>query len=53
MFLAMVDYMFDSIKESEQQIVEDDALSTVEKTDGFSECSRRVTGMWISDSFIC
>ena len=26
MFLAMVDYMFDSIKESEQQIVEDDAL---------------------------
>ena len=28
MFLAMVDYMFDSIKESEQQIVEDDALST-------------------------
>ena len=31
MFLAMVDYMFDSIKESEQQIVEDDALSTVEK----------------------
>ena len=31
MFLTMVDYMFDSIKESEQQIVEDDALSTVEK----------------------
>ena len=31
MFLAMVDYMFDSIKESEQQIVEDDVLSTVEK----------------------
>lgn len=31
MFLAMVDYMFDSIKESEQQIVEDNALSTVEK----------------------
>lgn len=30
MFLAMVDYMFDSIKESEQQIVEDDALSTVD-----------------------
>ena len=49
----MVDYMFDSIKESEQQIVEDDALSTVEKI-------RRILGvipesyrMWISDSFIC
>lgn len=31
MFYAMVDYMFDSIKESEQRIVEDPTLSTVEK----------------------
>lgn len=31
MFLAMVDYMFDSIKESEQQIVEDESLPTLEK----------------------
>lgn len=31
MFLAMVDYMFDSIKESEQRIVEDASLTTKEK----------------------
>lgn len=31
MFLAMVDYMFDSIKESEQRVVEDPKLSTKEK----------------------
>lgn len=31
LFLTMVDYIFNSIKESEQQIVEDDSLSTVEK----------------------
>lgn len=31
MFYAMVDYMFDSIKESERRIVEDDSLSTIEK----------------------
>ena len=31
LFLAMVDYMFDTIKESEQAVVEDDSLSTVEK----------------------
>lgn len=31
MFYEMVDYMFDCIKKSEQQIVEDDTLSTVEK----------------------
>lgn len=31
MFYAMVDYMFDSIKESERRIVEDESLSTVEK----------------------
>mgnify|MGYP002334782641 CR=1 FL=1 len=37
MFLAMVDYMFDSIKESEQQIVEDDALSTEDQTDSRSD----------------
>lgn len=31
LFLAMVDYLFDSIKESEKQVVEDKQLSTVEK----------------------
>ena len=31
LFLAMVDYMFDTIKESEQAVVEDTDLSTVEK----------------------
>lgn len=31
MFLAMVDYMFDSIKESEQQILESKELTTLEK----------------------
>lgn len=31
MFLAMVDYMFDSIKESEKRIVEDESLTTLEK----------------------
>lgn len=31
MFFAMVDYMFDSIKESEKQIVEDESLTTLEK----------------------
>lgn len=31
MFLDMVDYCFDSIKESEQQVLEDESLDTVEK----------------------
>ncbi len=31
LFLAMVDYMFDKVKESEQAVVEDGRLSTVEK----------------------
>ena len=31
LFLTMVDYMFDSIKESERIILEDDNLSTIEK----------------------
>lgn len=31
MFLAMVDYMFDSIKESEKHIVEDESLTTLDK----------------------
>lgn len=31
LFLAMVDYLFDSIKESERQVLEDDGLSTLEK----------------------
>ena len=31
LFLAVVDYMFDSIKESEKQVLQDDTLSTVDK----------------------
>lgn len=31
LFLAMVDYLFDSIKESERQVVENKELSTLEK----------------------
>ena len=31
LFLAMVDYLFDSIKECERQIVEDVSLTTIEK----------------------
>ena len=31
LFLAMVDYLFDSIKESEQRVLENDSLSTLEK----------------------
>jgi AcrR family transcriptional regulator len=31
LFLAMVDYLFDNIKESERQVLEDDSLSTIEK----------------------
>lgn len=31
LFLAMVDYLFDSIKESERQVLEDTRLSTLEK----------------------
>ncbi len=38
LFLTMVDYMFDSIKESERAILEDDSLSTVQKV-------RRILGV--------
>lgn len=31
LFLDMVDYLFDTIKESEQKIVKDTSLSTIEK----------------------
>lgn len=31
LFLTMVDYMFDTIKESEREVIEDEDLSTVEK----------------------
>jgi len=31
MFMAMVDYLFDSIKESEQQVLTDESLGTLEK----------------------
>ena len=46
LFLAMVDYLFDSIKESERQVLENEKLSTLEKI-------RAVTGKLISDSSIC
>lgn len=38
MFFAMVDYMFDSIKESERQVLRDESFTTVEKI-------RRVLGV--------
>lgn len=38
MFFAMVDYMFDSIKESERQVLRDEGLTTVKKI-------RRVLGV--------
>ena len=31
LFLAMVDYLFDSIKESEREVVENESLTTIEK----------------------
>lgn len=31
LYLAMVDFLFDSIKESEQKVLEDESLSTVDK----------------------
>ena len=31
LFMEMVDYLFDTIKESESKIIEDDTLSTTEK----------------------
>lgn len=31
LFLALVDYIFDSIKESERKVIEDDSLTTLEK----------------------
>lgn len=31
LFLTMVDYIFDSIKESEREVLEDESLSTIEK----------------------
>ena len=31
LFMEMVDYLFDTIKESESKIIEDDTLSTIEK----------------------
>ncbi len=34
LFLAMVDYLFDTIKESEQKVVNDESLTTVEKIHG-------------------
>ena len=34
LFLDMVDYLFDSIKESERQVLEDESLGTLEKVRG-------------------
>ena len=31
LFMEMVDYLFDTIKESESEIIEDNTLSTIEK----------------------
>jgi len=43
LFMAMVDYVFDSIKESERKVVEDNSLSTIEKI-------RRILGV-LPDSY--
>ena len=43
LFMAMVDYVFDSIKESERKVVEDKSLNTVEKI-------RRILGV-LPDSY--
>lgn len=43
LFLSMVDYMFDNIKISEQQVLEDDSLNTLEKI-------RRILGV-MPDSY--
>ena len=43
LFFSMVDYLFDNIKQSEQQVVEDISLSTVEKI-------RRILGV-MPDSY--
>lgn len=43
LFLCMVDYMFDNIKISEQQVLEDDSLNTLEKI-------RRILGV-MPDSY--
>ncbi len=43
LFLSMVDYLFDNIKVSEQQVLENDTLSTVEKI-------RRILGV-MPDSY--
>lgn len=42
LFLAMVDYIFDSIKESEQMILTDPSLSVVENCTASWECCRKV-----------
>lgn len=36
LFLGMVDYLFDRIKESEREVLEDESLSTLERSEGFS-----------------
>mgnify|MGYP001413646006 CR=1 FL=1 len=53
LFLAMVDYLFDSIKESERQVLENEKLSTLEKIRAVLGVLPRVTGKLISDSSIC
>ena len=42
LFLSMVDYLFDTIKESERAILENEALSTVEKI----RVEQRLEGGW-------
>ena len=53
LFLSMVDYLFDTIKESERAILENEALSTVEKSGQFSVSCRTAIKTLILRSCIC
>lgn len=52
LFLAMVDYIFDSIKESEQMILTDPSLSVVENCTASWECCRKVIRISIFENYI-
>ena len=45
LFLAMVDYLFDCIKESEREVMADESLGTLEKI-------RKILGVMPADVFI-
>ena len=53
LFMDMVDYLFDSIKESEKQVLADETLNTLEKSEKFWVLCRRAIKMWIFGNFIC